>query len=154
MPEKLLLIDCCEKRNRTDSSRSHPVRILWKRKRKSQNSTVIVVQEDRTARPTGNIGSTIGTSVVAKLGPTPCCSCFVLCVCSTQLPTFVPKNLAKLDIFSSQSMRHFFALELAHVLEGTRIHSFGRAIVMSREWKKEWCMRVLEASHLQAVPTW
>ena len=59
------------------------------------------------------------------------------------------KYLAKLNIFSSQSMRHFFALELAHFLEGTRIHSLGRAIVMSRDWEKEWCMRVLEASDLQ-----
>ena len=54
--------------------------------------TVIVVQEDRTARPNGNIGSTMGTSVVAKLGSTPCCSCSVLCVCGTQLPTFVPRH--------------------------------------------------------------
>ena len=107
--------------------------------------TVIVVQEDRTARPNGTIGSTMGTSAVAKLGATPCCSCSVLCACSTQLPTFVPKNLAKLDKFSSQSMRRFFALELVHVLEGSRINSFERAIVMSREWEKEWCMRVLEA---------
>ena len=45
--------------------------------------TVIVVQEDHTARPNGNIGSTMEISVVAKLGPTPCCSCSVLCVCST-----------------------------------------------------------------------
>ena len=74
--------------------------------------------------------------------------------CSTKKAQNNIKNVAKLDIFSSQSMRLFFALELAHVLEGTRIHSFGRAIVMSREWENEWwewCMRVLEASDLQPV---
>ena len=98
--------------------------------------TVIVVQEDRTARPNGNIGSTMGTSVVAKLGPTPCCSCSVLCVCSAQLPTFVPRR---------RRGQQTLTLELAHVLEGTRIHSLGRAIVMSREWEKQWCLRVLEA---------
>ena len=34
----------------------------------------------------------MGTSVVAKLGSTRCCSCSVLCVCGTQLPTFVPRH--------------------------------------------------------------
>ena len=61
------------------------------------------------------------------------------------------KNVVKLDKFSSQGMRHFFALELASVLDGTRIYSFARTIVMSREWEKEWSMRVLEASDLQPV---
>ena len=74
--------------------------------------------------------------------------------CSMKKAQHNMKNPAKLDIWSSQSMRHFFAVELAHVLEGTRIHSFGRAIAISREWEKEWCMRVLEASDLQPVDTW
>ena len=48
-------------------------------------------------------------------------------------------------------MRRLLALELASVPDGTRIHSFGRAIVMTREWEKEWGMRVIEASDLQLV---
>ena len=34
----------------------------------------------------------MGTSVVAKVGSTPCFSCSVTCGCSTQLPTFVPRH--------------------------------------------------------------
>ena len=71
--------------------------------------------------------------------------------CSMKKAKHIIKNVAKLDKFSSQGMRHFFALELASVLDGTRIYSFGRTIVMSREWEKEWSMRVLEASDLQPV---
>ena len=37
---------------------------------------------------------------------------------------------------TSQPEHAVFALELASVLDGTRIQSFGRAIVMSREWEK------------------
>ena len=58
------------------------------------------------------------------------------------------QNVAMLDMLSSQSMRHLFALELASVLDGTCIHSFGRAIVMSQKWEKEWGMCVIEASDL------
>ena len=65
---------------------------LCKLRGTSSVKTVIVVQEDRTARSNGNIGSTMGTSVVAKVGSTPCCSCSVPCACSTQLPTFVPRH--------------------------------------------------------------
>ena len=54
------------------------------------------------------------------------------------------QNVAMLDMFSRRrSMRHLFALELASALDGTHIHSFGRAIVMTREWEKEWGMRVI-----------
>ena len=75
--------------------------------------------------------------------------------CSSKKVQHIIQNVAILDMFSRRrSMRHLLALELASVLDGTRIHSFGRAIVMSREWENEWwewCMRVLEASDLQPV---
>ena len=54
--------------------------------------------------------------------------------CSIKKVQHIIQNVAMLDMFCRQSMRHLFALELASVLDGTRIHSFGRAIVMSREW--------------------
>ena len=72
--------------------------------------------------------------------------------CSSKKVQHIIQNVAILDMFSRRrSMRHLLALELASVLDGTRIHSFGRATVMSREWEKEWGMRVLEASDLQPV---
>ena len=94
--------------------------------RGSGSVKTVIVQEDRTARPNGNIGSTMGTSVVVKLGSTPCCSCSVLCVCGTQLPTFVPRHRR-----GQRTLRH--QSNLAHTI-GLRRWILARTATTTSAW--------------------